>query len=269
MPQPSFSVDYAGEMIQYNNWLFAGPSSVVTFEAMIGSYAVQTPSTNFYGGGDGSTTDFQTGLPFIQGTERITVNGVLKALSTDYSYKNFITVTLPNGVVLSLAGGVSFNAAPTNGLPVSASYTAMDGYKTVCGPLANTVDLRKTVSIDANGNPNGMWWALANGTVYATGSASGPNTQTTFNTALPGTDTYRGYCIRITGDTSTPAAIGQVQTITKHSTTQLAVSGWVTTPSSAATFEIIDGTTIEGTHPSGKMSAAMAQSADAQVMINS
>lgn len=247
LPASGVHVNYIGAVLQTNNWLLTGATHAVAAEAMFGGYSTATPSTNLWGGGNGSTTTFMTSLPFVQGTETIKVNNVTKALTTDYTYLNATTL---NGV--SFAQGVVFGSAPGNGLSVTAAYTAIDGFQTMMGSKAHPVDLRGIVTVNGAGaaDVNGVWWKPADVASLDTISSTGSNTSLTFNYTSKGysQDQYRGSAIYITSDSTTPAAVGQLQIVGRMTSTVITVAGWTTTPSSVAVAKLYDPYTPDGVH---------------------
>lgn len=247
---------------QLNTWLLkAGGQSAVAAENMLGVYAGNaTPASVVANGGDGTAVVFITTQPFVQGTETIRVAGAIKALTTDYTYSGAVTI---GGV--AYASGVGFLSAPANGATVTAAYTAAAGFKSLAGPLASVHDAAAAVEVNAAGvaGTNGGWWAPAAGSPLVTSTSTGSNTATTLNdTAQAWTqDQWRGYCVLITADATTPASVGQVMNVQRSSATQLLFgASWAATPSSGATYIIYRPKTIDGTHPStdGAMDIAAA-----------
>lgn len=247
---------------QLNAWIISTSAAAVVGETPFAAKSgTQTPSTNFYAGGDGATTAFIARKPFQQGTEVIKVNGATKVLTTDYTYLGTATI---NGV--NYASGVTMVSAPANGATVTADYTPMPSFTSMCGSGSTAWNLGAVLEVDGSGTPglNGGWWTPAPEAALVTGTSSGSNTTSNFNDTSKSwtTNQYRGYVVRILTDTTTPAAAGQQLVIDGNSATQLnfAGSAWGTAPSSAATYQIFDPRTIDGTHPTtrGHMDLAAA-----------
>lgn len=268
--QQSAPVTFEPNRRQYNNFLRSTVTTgqSVTDENMMGSYASVAYNGNWQNGGDGVATKFMTQLPFVAGSETITVNGITQVLTTDYTYYN--NTASINGT--SYASGVVFVTAPSAGHAVRASYTSIPGMATVMGDNVVLWDVAAAVEVNTSGvlTPNGGLWQINTDAPLLTGSATNTNTSTTFNdnTQSWTQDQWRNYVVYIVSDSSTPAAAGQQQCISSNSATQLSVSpGWSTTPSSSATYKIIDPYVTDGRHPAPKGHMTIAQALNEEDII--
>lgn len=257
------SATQEGHRRQLNTWILkAGGQSAITNEAMLGGYAgAQGSSVNLYGGGNGAATVFITRQPFVQGSEVVKVAGVTKALTTDYTYLGALTI---GGV--AYASGVTFVSAPANAATVTASYTAAAGFRPLGGTLTDVVDTAATVEVDAAGvaGTNGGWWAVDASAVRDSGTVTAVAvTSVTDSAKAWAVNQHRGYTLRIVTDTTTPTAAGQVRVISHNTATVLTTSTtWTVTPSTAATYEIADAVTMEGTHPTTRGHMLLAAAVD-------
>lgn len=249
---------------QLNRWILrTATPATVTNEPMFGLYAgAKGTSFDFLAGGDGTVTTFASGEMFVQGSETIRVGGVAKTLTTDYTYLGSLTI---QGV--AYATGVTLLSAPSAAVSVTATYTPAPGLVAMGGPLMRTIDTASTVEVNAAGTAgiNGGWWVPNTGGVRDSGTSSGSNASSTFNDTSKAwtTDQHRGYSVVIVTDTTTPTAVGQIRVIGWNTTTQLSIStGWTVTPSSAATYQITDVATQDGTHPTTRGHMLMAGAID-------
>lgn len=261
-PWPTSDNASEGNRRQYNNWVRStGSQQTISNEALFGVYGANLVyNTNNYAGGNGTATTFLTAYPFVQGTQTVQVNGVTKALTTDYSYYGAATI---NGT--SYASGFVFTTAPPNTQTVTASYTSMAGLPTVLGTnatLPNQIgffDGASKVEVNTAGalTLNGGFWMPQTGAPLVSSTSTGGNTSSALNdtTQTWTQDQYKGYMCRILTDSTTPAAAGQSSGILSNTTTQLSVV-WTTIPSSAATYKIYDPETLDGIHPAYQGHAA-------------
>jgi hypothetical protein len=229
---------------------------------MFGCYAgTPGPSTNFYGGGNGTAVAFLTRQPFAQGSETVKVAGATKTVTTDYTYLGTQTI---NGV--NYASGVTFTAAPANAATVTASYTAAAGSKNLGGPLVDLYDAAGLLECDSSGvaGTGGGWWAPDTSSVRATGTPTAVTSSSITDSGKAfATDQHRGYSIRITADPVAPTAVGQVRTIAWNTATFVQVAtNWTVNPSTSASYEIADSPTQDGTHPTTKSHVALAAGFD-------
>jgi hypothetical protein len=245
------STTLEGNRRQVVNWVRSKNSGAqITGETLFCAVAGNaTPSTNLYAGGDGVTTTFTAAYPFQTGTETISVGGTPQSPSA-YTYYGAVTI---GGV--QYASGVVFTTAPAASSAMTATYMPMPNYRAACGPLADVWDISGIVEVNSSGVPttNGGWWIADVTTVFDSGTSSGSNTATSFNNTSKSwtTNQYRGYVLRILTDTVNPSAAGLQVVISGNTATQLTLgaSGLASTPSSSATYEIIDPITQDGTHP--------------------
>lgn len=244
-----------GNRRQFNAWASSDSTTLVTGEVPYTVAAgAATPATNFYSGGDGGSTIFLPRRPFVAGTEAVRVAGVIKSLTTDYTYYGAAII---NGV--QYASGVVFSVAPASG--VTFDYVPMPLVAALGGTNHEIWDTSDVLEVNAAGSPvkNGGWWAPGAGGSLVSGTSSGSNSTVLLNDTSKAwaTNQYRGYCVRIVTDTTTPAAVGQMGVIASNTATQLALGGTGfilgtaqgVTPSAAATYQIIDPKTLDGTHP--------------------
>lgn len=235
-----------------NNWILGGAASVYTDEVPFRRQsAATTSSTNLLSGGDGTTVVFIAQRPLLTSSLSVKVGGSITAAYTVFGAQTI------GGV--AYASGVQFTVAPTNGQSVTFSYTSMPGMVTMVDPLLCKIQSNLTldIEVDASGTSaiNGGWWRPSSTSAAVTGTASASNTSTTFNTGLTWTQNqYAGYSIAILTDTTTPTAVGQSRGIQTNTTAGVislnASDAWTVTPSSAATYAIIDDIpTSDGTHP--------------------
>jgi hypothetical protein len=264
---PGVSTTFLPGVRQWNNLCLSpdAASAVVTPpENLMGLFAgARAYNFNWFQGGDGTVTTFVPRVPFVQGTETIKVNGVTKALTTDYTYYGSVTI---NGT--SYASGVTFVSAPVAAATVTATYTSMPGFRVLAGPLIKVMDTASLVTVNSAGtaDPNGGLWRPGPGTIYDSGTTTGSNTTLLFNTGKSWTqDQYRGYVLYIVTDSSTPAAAGQVIPIAAHTSGGAITVVSMTACSGAATYRVIDAYTTDGTHPSDLGGITMQPAATAQL----
>ena len=256
--------------INNHNRSTAGLSgSSVTSEALfrLASSAYGPASTMT--SGDGSTLNFATANIFKQGTEQIYVNGVLKTVTTDYTYGGGLAI---GGV--NCASYVIFNTAPGNGLTVTANYT------TVCGPLALVTYIAGVAPVtfacadqaalmEYNGSgvltPNGGWWgsqitaSAITSTLTAVNNAPYPGIVTDSTQTLT-LDQYAGWQLTITADAGTPSAVGQAVTIQANTTAGAfsCTPNFAVAPDVGATYTISRVSTRDGVHPTQQVAKAEA-----------
>jgi hypothetical protein len=248
-----------GHRRAFNNWLASatGAVPVVNEAPLRGAAGSKGPTYDLYGGGDAVTTVFVTAHPFRQGTEAVTVNGVAKVITTDYTYLQTQTI---NGI--AYASGITFLAAPANAADVRIGYTKLAGMQPLLGALAKYTPITVGVERDSAGVAarNGGWWRVSDAPIL------GPRTPTATTTGVItdsaqawAIDQYRGYCVLIVTDTTTPAAVGQVRCIQYNTATQLVVTNVFTTlPSVAATYVVLKSYSEDGIHPSSFGAMALA-----------
>jgi hypothetical protein len=249
-----------------NNWIISNTGqTVITNEAPFRIYAgSQGPGYNFYGGSTGTIVSFATSHPFIQGTESVTVNGAEQAFTSNYTYYQTFTV---NGI--NYASGITFTSAPADGSDVRITFTKMAG---LChsgnglSGLADHWDTASAVEVDANGNNllNGGWVKpLTTIHIPSRNVTAATSTVITDSTQSWTQDQWRGYCMMITADSSTPAAVGQVRCIQFNSATQLTTNtAFSPAPSASAQYAIISTNMTDGTHVSTEGHIAKAQAVD-------
>ena len=250
-----------------NNWIASDTgettiSNEAPFRIFSGS---QGPTYNFYGGGDGSIVSFATGHPFKQGTEVVTLNGVVQALTSNYTY--YLPATI-NGV--AYASGITFTSAPSNGADVRITYTKMAGFRFPDNGLRGLTDYFDTATaVETNSEftdltPNGGWVQPLS-TIHipsrnVTGTSSTSITDSTQNWTQ---DQWRGYCVMITADPVTPAAVGQVRCIQLNTSNQISTNtSFSPTPSTSAQYAVISTNMTDGTHVSTEGHIAKAASMD-------
>lgn len=254
------SASYEAARRQVNAWLRdASPAGPVTAEAAFRvASGTQAYNWNPYSGGDGAATVFCPRNVFVVGSESVTVGGVAKAPTTDYSYYNTTTIA---GV--QYASGVTFGAAPASNAQVVFGYTKPAGFAVMRAGVTVS-DTAAAVEVDSTGalNPYGGWWPADAGTLVASRTSTATSsTSLTDSTLALTTDQYRGYTATIVEDTSTPASVGQTRVIAYNTATVLTFgAGFSPTPSVGAKFVINDCATSDGLHPSPRMHIAMAQS---------
>lgn len=257
------SATQEGHRRQLNSWILkTGAQSTVTNEAMLGGYAgAQSPAVNLYGGGNAAATVFLTRQMFVQGSEVVKVAGVTKVLTTDYTYLGALTI---GGV--AYACGVTFLSAPSAAATVTAGYTAAAGFRSLGGTLVDFVDTAAAVEVDAGGvaGTNGGWWLPDVTAVRDSGTPTAvASTSLTDSSKAWAVNQHRGYTMRIVTDTTTPTAVGQVRGIAYNTATVLTTSSaWTVTPSTAATYEIADAVTMDGTHPTTRGHMLLAAAVD-------
>lgn len=140
------------------------------------------------------------------------------------------------------------------------------------GTLDGVFDTALPVEVNADGSAitiTPSTGAIANGaggrfgvdsTVYLTGTPTGVGAQSiTDSTKTWTTNQWAGYYVHITADPTTPAAVGQVRSISISEPTILRLdSAWATNPSTAATYSLRKLPTLDGLHPSTWAHRAMA-----------
>lgn len=251
-----------------NNWIASttGPVAVTNEAPFRGYSGSKGPSWDFNGPGDGSITAFYTAHPFQQGTQSVTVSGVSKVITTDYTY---LFTQAINGV--AYASGINFNSAPANLADVRIGYTKMAGMRSMLGefsrymPVASSISVNSVGTADKNGGFTKISEAPVLGPKSLTGSASGTLTDSTQTWTQ---DQYRGWCVMIVTDTTTPSAVGQVRCIQYNTATVLTLgASWSVTPSVAATYKIFKCYQTDGTHPSTFGHIEMAKAADLSLIV--
>jgi len=247
-----------------NNWIVDSTgATTVTGEAMFrgggGSRAYGVSNT----GGDGSATVFIPAYPFLTGTETVQVNGVTKALTTDYTYT--LSTSINGSTYIS---GITFVSAPANGATVTITYTKLPGLKNSANGLRGltlSIDSASAVEVDSGGSAltNGGFWKIGAGTTVTSFTPSATSSTTLTNGSASYTvDAYRGLCAFVFADSVTGAAVGQVRCIDFNTSTVLtnSSSSWTNTPSTSATIRILTSCyTVDGTHPSSQGHLLMAQ----------
>ena len=243
---------------QVNNWIMSayGSGATITGETLFGNVAgTITPTTNLYAGGDGATTTFLSAYPFLEGSEQVYNNGVLKAVTTDYVYFGAQSITV-NGVTHTYASGITWNTAPLNGNTITQNYTPLVGMSPQYGTNVSYWNPCSLIEVNASGTPttNGGWWKAGNPTpvLGTTNATTGTNGFTVVGNGVSWTqDQYRGRVVRIVADSSAPSAVNDQAVVLWNNTTTLTMATtWANAPDSNAQFQIIDTYSFDGTHPS-------------------
>jgi hypothetical protein len=208
-------------------------------------------SYDFYSGGDGSTSTFVSNLPFVVGTEQVFKNAVLQTVTTNYTYLSQTTI---NGI--SYASGVSFVVAPTNGMPVTISYTAIQSMVNLLGVKCKYMPTAIWVEYNSSGvqQLNGGFFKVSEAPVVGPKSlTSATSTSITDSSQSWSTDQYRGWCVAIISDSVTPSSVGQVRVCQYNTSNFLSFSNsFSPTPSASATYQIFKSYMSDGTHPSSQ-----------------
>lgn len=274
-------MDATGQTVQTSEALFRVQSSAYAY------------GSNPYSGGDGSTTKFTTAYPFVEGTETVVNGGTTCTYSASpsgqnqYSYYGAATI---NGVLC--ASGVIFGSAPTNTHSITETYTKSAGLANILGAKYTAAALTGSTTSILNYS-NGAWtttpaWlssaptgaaveyntsgAVAwNGGYWLTSSSTGGQTSHSLTsvTSTSITDSSQswtqdqwralGMVAVITADSVTPTAVGQINPIISNTSTVLNLANsWTVTPSTSATYEIINTPTQGDVHPTSWVHAKLA-----------
>jgi len=143
--------------------------------------------------------------------------------------------------------GVTLVAAPANGIAVTASYTAAPGFVAMAGPLAKVWDI-STLLESTSRRPDQERRPLAsNPRNFAHRQLYRQHTLNALNdTSKAWTqDQWRGYCVMITADPTTPHGSRQFSCITSNTATQMSVS-LHTSPRLWGPYAIIDPLPMTG-----------------------
>lgn len=149
------------------------------------------------------------------------------------------------------------------------------------GILAGVFDTARPAEANADGSVitiNPATGAISNGTggrfpvdttTYLTGTVSSAAAQSLTDTTRNwASQEWAGYHIHITADATTPAAVGQVRSISTVSSTILRTdSAWTTIPSAGATYVLRKLPTTDGLHPSTWTHRAMATGVDTSKLL--
>ena len=164
--------------------------------------------------------------PFVTGTESVTVAGVAKVVTTNYTY---LLTTSINGV--TYASGISMIGAPANGASVLMSYTKPAGFKSFCGGTSGNVGYFDTAAaVEINGSSvagtNGGFWLPQSTAALDSGTANGTNSTSQIqDTSKTWTvNQYRGYAALITADSVNPSLVGKTAAITTNTVNVLSAA---------------------------------------------
>lgn len=267
----TLSVGAAGEACRraFNNWgADATGAATVTGESLFQGFAGSVgPTYNVYGGGNGTATQFWFAYPCLAGSEVITNGGVTCTFNASPSgqnqYSRLLPVTINGQTYIS---GIQSGSAPTNGNAMISGYTKLAGFVSLCGSLCTWIMGPSSIEINSAGTPgvNGGFTKLSG--AYQVGPRA--LTSVSASTLTDSTQSWTqdqwlaglGYSVVIVTDSVTPTAVGQIRAIQSNTATVLSFPNWTVTPSTSATYGILQSFMTEGTHPTtaGHISAAAA-----------
>ncbi len=251
---------------QVNNLIVTSTGAVaVSAETPFRAQSTATPSTNFFSGGDGTTTAFYPSYPFLQGSETVVVNGATLVQGAGAGKYTYINTTTVNGQ--SYADGVLCGTAPGNAQTVTIAYTKLPSCPSFGAYWGGYFDSATQIEVNAAGaqTRNGGWLKAGTASSDSGTFSSVSNSSRVNDTTKTWTqDQWRGYSIYITGGTGA----GQSSCIQYNTATSITCLAFTTLPDATSTYILYKSVNCgDAVHPSSYGHQLMAQGIDVSVLL--